>query len=409
MTRSEKRKSGIGAFFGGTFIGFLLGIGLVVGLACLFYFKASPKWINKTFKTNISLGSDKLDEKTLNQLVKEVNGVIKNKDTYTLNDLNKDFGVKVGDELVGIKIADLKEVGLTDLPKAIEKKFGTISAYELKNVNGMNLNDQMGHILDKANTYYFKTIDRKLYKTFDGTTYSNEVNFDYIVNEANNKVTTKGHETDIVDGKAEIELWYLPFSVALGDFTKNMGDNITLYDLEEEFGVKLPNFLNGVDKQNTTVNELGDAINGLYIADFMNYAINGDKVYDGATEVKGVLARVAKLKVEEIKTQMETLVDTLTLEEVFDETALNSGLLSLLPKDTTVAQIPSKIQTVIDTTNINTLVQKGVVTVEDASTLTVLVDHDGKSETENKAIGLLTVDEFMDFCLANIDKITTLS
>ena len=74
MGRADKakRKSGVGAFFGGTFFGFLLGIGAVVGLVAFAYFNVSPKWINDTFDANISLGNEELDSKTLEDVVQTV-------------------------------------------------------------------------------------------------------------------------------------------------------------------------------------------------------------------------------------------------------------------------------------------------------------------------------------------------
>ena len=115
MARREKVKGRAGAFWGGTFIGFLLTLALLAGVGCLIYFKASAKSINKTFKTDINLGSDELNSKTLSDLVADISGIVKNKETYSINDLEKDFGITISDNLMGIKIDDLKSVGLTKL------------------------------------------------------------------------------------------------------------------------------------------------------------------------------------------------------------------------------------------------------------------------------------------------------
>ena len=58
-------------------------------------------------------------------------------------------GYEVQDEMFGIDISDLKDVAISDLGGAIEKKFANISADELRNVNGMNLETEMGEILNK--------------------------------------------------------------------------------------------------------------------------------------------------------------------------------------------------------------------------------------------------------------------
>ena len=39
-----------------------------------------------------------------------------------LKDLKNDFGIEIEDDLYGIDISDLKTVGLSDLPKAIQEK-----------------------------------------------------------------------------------------------------------------------------------------------------------------------------------------------------------------------------------------------------------------------------------------------
>ena len=324
--RREKVKGRAGAFWGGTFIGFLLTLALLAGIGCLIYFKASVKLINKTFKTDISLGSDELNGKTINQLVADISGIVKNKETYSLNDFEKDFGLTIKDTLLGIKIADLKSVGFSKLPDAIEKKFGAISANELRSVSGMNLEEEMGHILKQTSTYYYKSADGKLYEKLEGATYSKEVAFDYEIIEegGEKKVVTKDHKTTIEDGVAQIQLWYLPLTSALGDFTANMGTNLTLKVLETDFGIKLPTFFDNVDKENTTINQLESAINTLYIADFLGYTVDDTDpdnliVKDkNNTVVTGLMANLATTKIDELDDSdfTERLGEDLTLDDL---------------------------------------------------------------------------------------------
>lgn len=42
IERKYKRRSGLGPFFLGTFVGLLLGIGAIVGVGFLAYYKATP-------------------------------------------------------------------------------------------------------------------------------------------------------------------------------------------------------------------------------------------------------------------------------------------------------------------------------------------------------------------------------
>ncbi len=326
MSKKNKTKSSgsAGSFFFGSFIGFILCLGLLFGIGCFAYFKVSPAWLNKTFKTDIDLGNEEINNKTLKDLVTGTVGLVKNVDTYTLNDLKADFGIEVKDELFGLDITDLKTVGLSDLPDAVKDMFSNISAYELRET--LDLND-MSKILDKTNTYYFNSADNKLYEKYDGTTYSTPVDFEYEVNEAKTKITTKKHESNIVMNaehsvvnQVDIQLWYLPLTDALGGFTSNMGSQITLKDLETDYGVELPSFLDKVDKENTTINELEDAINDLYLADFLGYTINDSDptniiVKDGIEDVTGIMYELAIEKVGNLK-NIEDKFGDLTAEDL---------------------------------------------------------------------------------------------
>lgn len=338
MSRREKRKSGnAGSFFFGSFIGFLLCLAALAGLGCFVYFKVSPAWLNKHFNTNIDLGNDEINNKTLKNFVGSAINLAQNVDTYTLNNLKNDFGIEISDEIFGLDVSDLKNTGLKDLPNAIETKFGSISADELRNINGMNLDD-MSKILDKTNTYYYNSANNKLYEKFDGTNYTVEVDFDYEVNSEKTKIITKKHETSItlneehgVLNQVNIQLWYLPLTKALSGFTSNMGSQITLAELETDYGVKLPEFLDNIDKANTTINELEEAINGLYIADFLGYTVDETDPQNlivkdkNQQEVTGVMYELAIETVEGLK-DIESKFSTLSavdLEGTMDLSSLN--------------------------------------------------------------------------------------
>ena len=410
MSRKKtKSGGGVGTFFFGSFIGFILCLALLAGLGCFVYFKVSPNWLNKTFKTDIDLGSEGANDKTLKDLVTGVVGLMDNKDTYKLSYLTDDFGLQIGNQMFGIDISDLKEVAITDLAEEIENKFGTISADELRNVNGMNLEEEMGKILNKTNTYHYNSADNKLYNDFDGTSYSNEVSFKYEISSDKTKVITKKHETAIVSGVAKIELWYLPLTVALGDFTSNMGENITLYELEKDYGVNLPSFikLTEQEKKDTTINELEGVINSSKVADILDLKYdassetyfddkNNDGIKDSGEEVTYVLNSLAGKPVEELS----GAINSLKLSNIFSEAERKQGVLSLITSDPTISQIPDAIKTAIANSSIETLVSKEIITLnnEDKEKLTTTVDHDKNSETANIAIGKLTIDQFMDYC-----------
>ena len=411
-------KSGgkVGAFFGGTFFGILLCLALIAGLGCFVYFKVSPAWINKTFKTNIDLGTEELNKKTVKGFVSSAIDLANNTNSYTLEDLNKNFGVKINDNLFGINIADLKTVPFTELSGAIETKFANISAHELRNVSGMNLEEKMGNILDKENTYYFNSADNKLYKNLTGITYSQPVTFEYVVSEDQTTITTKGNVEFISDGKVKIPLWYLPITNAISDFTSNLGEQTTLYDLEHSYGVVLPKFLNSVDKQNTTVNELESVIKTIKIGEILELNIkydsasdeyyndiDKDNVYDAGEEIAHILKAISDTKVEDL----DTFINDLKFSQIFSAKERGEGVLSLITSDPTIEEIPSAIESVISDTSIDSLIEKEIITVgsDDMSKLLVEVDHDFNSSTEKIALKDLTIDQFIDYCLDLVPNI----
>lgn len=435
MSRRTKRKSGsTGSFFFGVFMGFILCIGSILGAGAFAYFKVSPAWLNKHFDANIDLGSEEANNKTIKGFVDSAINLSENVDTYTLNNLKNDFGIQIDDELFGFDITDLKNVGLNELPEAIEKKFGTISADELRNIDGMNLSN-MSKILDKSNVYYYNSADNKLYKEFDGVAYSVPVTFDYEITEDKTFVVTKKHSSGIVlnqeygvVNQVNIKLWYLPLADAIGDFTASMGDQITLQDLENDYGVTLPDFLNKVDKANTTINELEDTINNLYVADFLGYTLDMSDptniiVKDNGTIVKGVMAIVAKEQVknlanikntidnttiadimnlnikynsteetyyddkdndnvidsgEEVAVIMNLIAETkvkdltskinaLKLEDIFTEDDLSTGALALIPSTTLLTDIATTMNVRFRTVTIGELIDNNVIELENAS------------------------------------------
>lgn len=312
MSRKSKRRGSVGTFFFGSFIGFILCLAIIASLLCFIYFKVSPQWLNKNFKTEINLGSEEANKKTVGELLTGALGLVANMDSYTISDLKGDFGIDIKDEYMGIKIDDLKNVPLTKLGSAIENKFGTISAEELRNVDGMNLEAEMGNILDKKLTYHYNPADNMLYKTSEFKS-ENAVTFAYKISDDKTHVITKGHESPIVSGTAKIEMWYLPLTVALGDFTETMGDNITIAELKSEYGVKLPSYFNNIDTSKT-INQLKDTIDTLYVADFLGYTLDNTtnpgttKVMNGSDEVKGVMAIVAKETIGNLS-NLKTTID----------------------------------------------------------------------------------------------------
>lgn len=446
--KSKKHHGSIGSFFFGWFIGLLTFVLLIGGTGAFIYFKVSPSWINKTFHANIDLGSDQLNDLTLNTLVKHSVNLAKNIDTYTLNDLEKDFGVKVGDKLAGIDISDLKNVVFPNLLTAAKDKITNISADELSDV--INLSD-MEKILSKKITFYYN--DGHLYKEFnkDAGTYSNEADLDFSVE--NGVVTIGNQPCQIEEGnKITVQFRYLPLVKAVSYMTTELGSNTTVGELKD-YGLNLPSQFDKID-QSTRLNDLEEEINKLYVADLLkynvdettgvvtnesgeevkgvmkvvaketvgnltnlahtietmqiadvlNFTVEGDVVKDANGQpVKGILAKIATLSVNELT---EDKINTFTVQDLFPD-SYNTGALSLIPANTTLQNIPSVLSDTIQASKISELQASGLLNITNTSALekeTTISNGAGGY----KKVGECTVSELIDDYFNKLDEIDNL-
>ena len=291
------RKSGIGKFILGIFLGFVMCLGTIAGLGWFAYENLSVKWVNETFNVGLDLGSQDLNNKTVKELVASAVSLTEKIDTYTLNDLNKDFGISFGDKLMGIDITDLNDVPIQELDVAVQDKFESISADEIKDI--VDLSD-MDLILNKTNTYYVS--GNRLYEDVALTKQVDKSVIDYIVR--SETVEIKKQVRSINNNKVEFELRYLPLTNAFGGFMDTMGDKITigeLVDKQNGFGVNLPEYLHDTaEKRNKTINEINDVVENLKLAEFLGYTISGNDVYNGTEKVSGIVAKLSKKTVKEL-------------------------------------------------------------------------------------------------------------
>ncbi len=217
-----RTKNGLPSLFLGMLVGILVGLGAVAGLGAYVYFNLTVNGFNNLFNTSYDLGTEDLNSTTISDLVSHVVALSQNIDSYTLKNLESDFGITVPDTLAGIDITDLKTVPLGDLADALEDKVAALSADDLSDV--IDFSDS---IWSSAITYYYDSSEEKLYTTYSEGAYSDEVSFDYSVDTANSKVTIKSKEFALSDGKISVELKYLPLSNAIDAIL----NDITVTDL----------------------------------------------------------------------------------------------------------------------------------------------------------------------------------
>lgn len=391
-----KSKSRVGTFFFGTFIGFLMCIATLFGVGAFVYFKVSPNWINSTFKTNVNLGNDELNKKTLKDFVTSGINLVNNYETYTLNHLKQDFGIEIGDTLMKIDISDLKDVELSDLKQAVTDRISNISAHELDEAGLMDM-ESIDNILTEVQTYYFN--NNELY---EDQAHQTKVSFSYKIE--NNNIKVGGGTVPIAVDRADVQLKYLPISSALSTFMSSFGDRITIKELRDEYHVTLPSYFSKME--NATINELTTELNKLYIADFLGYTVDdsdpdnlkvmngtkqvtgiigvfgvetlesvkniqtkiksktiaslldykieGGKVYDGNTELTGVMAIVAKSTIG----SLQKTIEDLTVADVVENT---TGALSLIPASTPIKNVSSAVTEKIKAVKIDELITKNVI------------------------------------------------
>lgn len=318
----KTRKSGAGKLFLGIFLGFILCLGLIAGVLWYAYNNVSIKWINKTFNTDIDI-SEEVNKKTIKELAESAISAMNKIDTYSLNDMKNDFGFSFGDSLMGIDISDLKDVPIKDIADKAQDKVSNISADELK--DAVDLSD-MDIILNKTNTYY--VYGDKLYTDETHHTEVNKDEIPYTLSSASVEIC--GQTRNILDGKVEIELRYLPLTKSLGDFMGTMGDKITvgeLVDKENGFGVELPEYLYDTqEKKNKTINELSDVVDNLYLAEFLGYTISGSIVTKDGAEVTGIVAKLAKKTIKNLNDEgVDSIINDSTIAEILGYYEDNSG------------------------------------------------------------------------------------
>lgn len=360
----RKKSSHAGAFFLGWFFGFILTIGLLVGGGAFLYFKVSPAWLNRTFKVGIDLGSNELNELTLNKAVSYAINLGKNYNTYTLNDLKKDFGIDVGSSVYGIDITDLKAVPLGEISGALQTKLNNISAYELKDLVDLSSLDS---VLNKSKTYYYKEGDNAhLYKDKECT----EVAFDCTITGTNVKI--KNFDINPVinttTNETTVQLKYVPLNLAL-DSASDLAGDVKL----SELGDNLPNWAKKLDPD-TKISELETAMKTLKVADLLDFTISGETVADkDGQPVTGIMAVVAKKSISELNSS--NVFDDIMLQDVFTTTELGTGVLSLLPADTTLKGISTAFEEVFDREDL---------TMSDLFKAGMLTDLQGKTIITNK-------------------------
>lgn len=377
----KKGKGGAGKFFLGLFLGIILGLGAVFGVGFFAYKKVSASFIRKKFGVDIDLGSDKLNNMVIEDILSNAMDVLKNTDTYSLNDLEVNFGISIGNDISGIDITDLKSVGLKNIEQAAKDKFNNISAKELE--GAITFDEDVNKILNKKSTYYYNATDGKLYEDAE---YKTKADFNYTIESGKVKIKHFEDIFTITAGKAELTLKYLPLTKAIGRYVSNLGETLTIAELKSDFNVKLPSYFENID-QNTKINELESAIDDLYIYELMGYKKSGTKYYedknknnvlDEGEELTSIMSTVCAKKVSELDS-LEASVKDMAIADVLDYTFDNGKYYSDSEKQTQVTGIMAKVAK-FKVNELNTEIDK--LTIADIMDYTVTGEGEGQVVTD---------------------------
>ncbi len=320
--KKEKTRSNAGPFWGGTFFGFFMCLLILFGFGSFVYFKVSPRWINKTFKTNIDLGTDELNKLTLKDAVNHAINLSKNLDTYTINDLKTDFGIEIDDVIKGIDISELKSMGISEIGDGLQDVLSQITAAEL-GAELVDLSD-MDSIFEKEISYYLKQSTNVLYKDSE---YKEEVSktddFKYsVITESGRKyIKIKNYKQPVLGtGEVKIKLKNLPLVSSISTFTSNLGDNLTLKELYEDYGVELPSYIYD-GNENAKINEIENIVDSIRIGEFLDVTIDDSNPNDIIVKdtsgyiITGVYRDIVLKTVNEID-DFEDIINTATAKDL---------------------------------------------------------------------------------------------
>jgi len=381
-TEKRKTRSSSGAFFGGSFFGFIMCLLLIAGLGAFVYFKVSPKWINDTFNTKIDLGSEEINSLTLSEAVSHAVNLSQNLDSYTLNDLKTDFGIEIEDTFKGIDISHLKSVPLSNLGEELKNTIMGVSAAEL-NEELITFSGDIEQILNSEMTFYVKHQETEpLYKDEARNEKVGESDFAYSFEYNSDthkvtKVTIKGIDYDVVDDEIVVTLKNLPLMAALSNFS----------------GLKIADVM-GFEYDETSETYYND--------------LDGDGVKDSGEEISSILNALAGSTIDGLSNRM----DTLTLDDMFGD-AERTGFFSLIDNPEKVLltgetsgeylSMADAFDKVIQEKSMEDLKVILGSDIEEALDLWIDVDEDFTDTVhEYKQIKELTLPDFIKVAVANL-------
>lgn len=349
-----KRKKGfkpVGIFLFGMFFGLLFTLGAIFGVGFWAYKNLTLNKIEKITKNEIDIGNESIKNVSLETIIKNVSGIVKNIDTYTIGQLEKDFEITIIGEngyipetLYGLDLTSLRNSTKNTISDDLEKIIDGASLDTV--INYMKLTDDelgmFGTIINTDITYYYNPADRTLYAKYDessATPYTEKVGFDYTID--GNKIDICGKKYTLTDNKITISFRNVPIEQAFSDFNA-VTDNLKVYKVlgyyensgkyytDSGYTNEVTGFMATIAGKN--VNDLDqDFIDNTYLYEAMGFYCNNNgtpddtsddkyfKNFDGSNysdELTGVLKALAPRKIKDLEN--DSTFNDLYIYEVMD-------------------------------------------------------------------------------------------
>lgn len=347
--KKVKRKKGfkpVGIFLFGVLFGFLFTLTAIIGTGFWVYKNLTLNKIEKITKNEIDIGNESIKNLTIEDVVKNISGVVQNLDTYTIEQIEDDFNIVIVGEggfikekMYGLDMTPLKKATKNTIKDVFQDIIGTASMQTV--IENLGSNQDMGMfstILDTEIEYYYNSVDKKLYAEYDGEYYSTPLE-DNLYSLDGDKVKVGAISYDVIDGKISIAFKNVPISQAFNDFDKVTSS----LEVGELLGyVKVGNIYYTDSTQTTkvsgamkviaskTIDDLSNenTINNLKIWEIMDYHYNStDQQYytdaEFQTKVNGIMQNLAPKSIKDLNSD-ETF-NNIYIHEVMNYTVEKSG------------------------------------------------------------------------------------
>ena len=347
--KKVKRKKGfkpVGIFLFGVLFGFLFTLTAIIGTGFWVYKNLTLNKIEKITKNEIDIGNESIKNLTIEDVVKNISGVVQNLDTYTIEQIEDDFNIVIvgeggfiKEEMYGLDMTPLKKATKNTIKDVFQDIIGTASMQTV--IENLGSNQDMGMfstILDTEIEYYYNSVDKKLYAEYDGEYYSTPLE-DNLYSLDGDKVKVGAISYDVTDGKISIAFKNVPISQAFNDFDKvtsslEVGELLgyekvgNIYYTDSTQTTKVSGAMKVIASK--TIDDLSNenTINNLKIWEIMDYHYNSaDQQYytdaEFQTKVNGIMQNLAPKSIKDLNSD-ETF-NNIYIHEVMNYTVEKSG------------------------------------------------------------------------------------